>query len=130
MVRSLFRDKRLRSVPRVLIVEDSKTLAGLLKQAFNDNQYRAETAFDGREAAEKFNRTDYDLVVLDYHLPDTLGDKLLLLFREKRPQTAVIIMTADPQPEVAHRCMKSGAFACLRKPFETEYLLEVCAKAR
>lgn len=126
----LFRHEPLEYLPGVLIVEDSKTLAGLLAQAFDGHGYHAETAFDGKEACEKFDRILYDVVILDYHLPDMLGEELLVRFRAKRPQTVVIVMTADPRPELALQCMNNGAFAYLRKPFDTKHLLELCEKAR
>ena len=75
-VRAILSGKRVRTPLRVLIVEDSKTLAGILKKAFAANGYQADTALTARAAAEAFAKTTYDVAVLDYHLPDGSGDAL------------------------------------------------------
>ncbi len=128
-VRALLAGKQARRLPRALIVEDSKTLAGLLKKAFAAHGYRADTALSVREAEDAFARTAYDVAVLDYHLPDGTGDALLDAFRTDRPDCVCLMMTTDPTPELALDWMKRGAAAYLRKPFEPEFLIELCAKA-
>ena len=115
---------------RVLIVEDSKTLAGVLKNSFEAHGYRADKALTAKAAVEAFKQSAYDVAVLDYHLPDGLGDALLNGFKESRPDCVCIMMTTDPGPELALEWMKKGAAAYLRKPFDPEYLIEVCAAAR
>ncbi len=125
-----------------------KILAGLLKKAFAAHGYRADTALSVREANAAFAGKAYDVAVLDYRLPDGTGDALLDAFRTGRPACAehlsavwaqagadrpdcvCLMMTTDPTPELALDWMKRGAAAYLRKPFEPEYLIKLCAKAR
>jgi len=129
-VKALLSGKEARRLPRALIVEDGKTLAGLLKKAFAAHGYAADTALSVREAEAAFVKTAYDVAVLDYHLPDGAGDSLLDVFRARRPDCVFVMMTTDPTPELALAWMKRGAAAYLRKPFEPEYLIDLCAKAR
>ncbi len=130
MARALLLGREVRRRPRVLIVEDGKALAGMLKKAFDAHGYRADTAFTFREAQAAFSRTDYDLAVLDYHLPDGTGEALLEDFLKQRPECVCLMMTTDPTPELALSWMKKGASAYLRKPFEAEFLIELCVRAR
>jgi PAS domain S-box-containing protein len=129
-VQAILSGKRVRPPLRMLIVEDSQTLAGIIKKAFAAHGYQADTALTVREAAASFARTAYDVAVLDYHLPDGLGDTLLDAFRSQRPDCACLMMTNDTRPELALDWMKRGAAAYLKKPFQTDYLIELCARAR
>ncbi len=127
-VRALLSGSSLRFGRRVLIVEDSTALAKALQQVFAAHGYHADTAFTARTAAEAFSGEAYDIALLDYHLPDAKGDGLLADFRLKRPDCVCLMMTTDPSPELALAWMKQGAAAYLRKPFDPEYLIEVCAR--
>ena len=129
-VRMLLRGERPQKCLRVLIVEDDKDLAGLLKVAFEANGYWADIAVTGREAEDKFKNNALDVVVLDHHLADTQGDKLLVTFKQQRPDTVYLAMTGDSRPELALEWMKLGAAAYVNKPFAPQYLIELCAKAR
>jgi signal transduction histidine kinase/DNA-binding response OmpR family regulator len=130
LTRALLAGKETRPLPRVLIVEDSRTLAGLLKKTYTAHGFRADTAFTVREAREAFASKPYDTAILDYHLPDGKGDTLLDPFHDKQPSCVCLMMTTDPTPELALSWMKQGAAAYLRKPFDPALLMELCARAR
>ena len=115
-------------LPRILIVEDSPTLAGILSDAFASHGYRTDTALTGAEAIEKFTAGTYDVAVLAYPLPDMESDALLEFFRKTNSNVICIIMTLDPRPELALKWMQQGAVAYVRMPFEPEYLIELCAR--
>ncbi len=129
-VQSILNKKQVQKPLRVLIVEDSKTLAGMLKKAFAANGYEADTALTFWAATDAFAKIAYDVAVLDYYLPDGMGDALLDEFRAERPECVCIMMTTDPSPELAMDWMKRGAAAYLRKPFNPGYLIELCSNAR
>ncbi|MBI5844963.1 MAG: response regulator [Deltaproteobacteria bacterium] len=116
--------------PRVLIVEDSKALAQILQHTYNTHGYQARTAASLREALETFRQADFDLALIDYYLSDGHGDTLLTTFSSIRPDCVCIMMTADPDPGLSLGWMKKGASDYLRKPFDPDYLMEVCARAR
>ncbi|MBF0228445.1 MAG: response regulator [Desulfamplus sp.] len=116
--------------PFVLIVEDSPTIAGILKRAFQSKGYRADIALNTRDAAKYFSNTKYDVAIIDYHLPDNMGDILLDSFHNQNLNCVYLMMTNDPKPELALDWIKRGASAYIRKPFEPEYLIELCTKAR
>ncbi len=133
---------------RVLIVEDSRTLTGVLKNVFEAHGYGVDTALSFREAIKRLSCSErdlrripgfglrdgkssglYDLAVIDYHLPDGKGDALLNRLRAKMRDCVCIMMTSDSDSGLALAWMKQGAAAYLRKPFQPEYLIELCAKA-
>ncbi|MEI7848652.1 MAG: PAS domain S-box protein, partial [Chloroflexota bacterium] len=92
--------------------------------------YQAHTALTVHEAQNLLDQTAYDIAVIDYHLPDGLGDELLQALHEKYPDCVCMMVTADPQPELALTWMQMGAAAYLHKPFEPEYLIALCERAR
>lgn len=128
--RALMQGNVLHPLPRVLIVEATQALAGLLHNSFTKNGYHADTAFSVHEAQEYLTETPCDVAVLEYKLPDGNGDTLLDSFRIQRPDCVCLMITSDPTPELALDWMKRGASAYLRKPFEPESLIELCARTR
>jgi PAS domain S-box-containing protein len=129
-VQSILKGRRAKISPRALIVDDNTALAELLQEAFAANGYKADMAPTVRAAVEAFKKTTYDVIVLDYHLPDGTGDTLLDAFRVQRPDCVCIMMTTDSEPELALDWMKRGAAAYVHKPFQSDYLMELCARAR
>ena len=116
--------------PKVLIVEDSPTLAGLLERTFQDHGYLAASALSGEEGRRRFQDLSPELVILDYHLPDLSGEHLLCDFNRAACRPAVIMMTTDANPTLATRFLRLGANGYLRKPFDPRYLVELGAKVR
>ncbi|MDD5309547.1 MAG: response regulator [Deltaproteobacteria bacterium] len=129
-VHTLLRGESRRHAVRVLVVEGDWALAGILKRAFAAHGYQAEAALTASEAGRMFAAASYDVAILNQHLPDGMGDTLLERFRTERPACICIMTTADVAPELALEWMKRGAAEYARAPFEPEYLIELCARAR
>ena len=129
-VLEILRGQRMPVPQRALIVEASKHQAALLGNAFAAEGFTVDTALTVREADEAIARTAYDIAIIDYSLPDGNGDALLERSRNTHPDCVCIMTTADPQPELSLDWMSKGAAACVRKPFEPSYLLQVCDQTR
>lgn len=129
-VKKLLTGETPRKVNHVLIVEDSKGIADLLAEAFTSHGYHVDTAPTGQEALCLLPETQPDIVILDYHLPDTDGDLLIEKFLKCNPRCTAAVITADPNPDLAVQVMKLGARAYVRKPFDPEYLITLCENAR
>lgn len=115
---------------RVLVVEDDETRAKTVRNTFYAHGCPADNAFTRQEALEKFHNTPYDVAVIDHHLPDGNGEELLDAFHAQRPDAVLIMTTSDPSTKSSMNWIKRGAAACLRKPYEPEYLIEMCGRAR
>jgi len=115
---------------RVLVVEDDAGLRALLAEGFMAYGYRVESARTGAAALSLCEAEPPDVIVLDYHLPDTQGDALLDQFHHRHPASAVIMITGDPRPDLALDWMRRGASGYARKPFQLEYLIQLCEGAR
>jgi PAS domain S-box-containing protein len=115
---------------RVLVVEDTKSLAAIFEKALCSEGYKVDKAYTVYTALEALNTNSYDLALIDYHLPDGSGDTLLDMCCTIRPNCVCIMMTGDPKTALAVDWMKRGAAAYLKKPFALDYLIEICARAR
>ena len=129
-VRAILNGEQVRHPLRILIVDDSAEFCKMLMDAFENHGYHAAMALTAKEATEAFAKTAYDVAVLDYHLPDQLGDALLVEFRAMRPDCVCLMVTGDTEPALALDWMKKGAAAYLQKPFRPDYIIELCARAR
>lgn len=117
--------KMSRSEVSILVVEDSKTQATILKHLLESAGYRAEVASNGREALEMLHHHIPTLVLTDIVMPEMNGYELCQEIKSN-PSTGsipVILVTQlyDPQDVIAG--LESGADNFIIKPYENEYLL-------
>jgi DNA-binding NtrC family response regulator len=114
---------------RVLIVEDEKRIRWSVKSRLEEEGFHVDEAADGKVAFEKLNADDYDLLMLDYRLPDTTGLEILEQVAATWPEISVIMMTAYGTVESAVQAMKLGAFDYLTKPVNMDELAIIARKA-
>lgn len=114
---------------KVLIVDDDKTLCQLLNEELKSEGFNSEYVFNGKEALEKLNHTNYDLILLDLEMPNINGDQVLDSLKEYNHSTQVIVLTAKYDVKTAIRTIKAGAFDFLTKPYEIEELLSSIERA-
>ncbi|MGM0419057.1 MAG: response regulator [Thermodesulfobacteriota bacterium] len=130
VVKNLIKGQNPKEKLRILIVEDSISQARFIKESFLKNGAHADVAPDIKTANDFYKNYNYDVAVIDYYLPDGKGDILLKEFLLVKSDSVCIMMTTDPDPELAIKWMKLGAAAYLLKPFKSEYLIELCMRAR
>lgn len=106
---------------RILIVEDDRDIARLIKIALDNAGYSADTACDGAEGADMLERKSYNLVLLDIMMPNVDGFELFSYVKEYK--TPVIFITARGGIEDKTKAFRMGADDFLVKPFEIEELL-------
>ena len=116
---------------RVLVIEDSRTLADALVDGLQDEAMAVDVAYEGLEAAAKLDLHAYDVVVLDRDLPGIHGDTLCRMITERENSAMVLILTASGQPAERASGLGLGADDYLSKPFHfPELVLRVRALAR
>ncbi|MBB6715747.1 response regulator [Clostridium gasigenes] len=102
---------------RILIVDDEKNIRIALKQCFKGENYKVEMVNDGKEAIEKLKNDRYELILMDYQMPNKNGLEVLEDIRKNNIETRVIIMTAYGTVDIAVDSMKLGAVDFISKPF-------------
>ncbi|HEX2021340.1 MAG TPA: response regulator [Candidatus Thermoplasmatota archaeon] len=95
---------------RILLVDDNIDHVQLAMRALRaEPTWRVDTARLGAEAIERAAEEAYDLVLLDYRLPDLTGLEVLQRMRKARGDLAVILMTSQGSEEVAIQALSAGA---------------------
>ena len=107
---------------RVLVVEDEKSISGLIKAILTANGYDVITASTGNEAFSMISSHCPDLVVLDLGLPDMDGMQLLKAVRQWS-KVPVVVVSARSHERDKVAALDAGADDYLTKPFGTEELL-------
>lgn len=116
---------------RVLVVEDSASLADVLVEGLRDQGMAVDSAHDGLEAAAKLGVNAYDVVVLDRDLPGLHGDVLCQMITSSEQRAMVIMLTAADAPPDRVAGLGLGADDYLGKPFHfPELVLRIRALAR
>ena len=110
---------------KLLVVDDEKEFADLLKKRLEINGYEVVTAHDGQEGLEKVKAEKPDLIILDLMLPKIDGYKVCgLLKRDNRfRHIPIILFTARAQEADIKLGQEVGAEAYLTKPYVSETLL-------
>ena len=79
---------------KILIVDDDQSILRLYQEELEEDGYEIVTAASGTEGLATFEAEEFDLVMLDIHLPDIDGIKLLRQMKEKKPRMPIIMSTA------------------------------------
>src|SRR5260221_5566987 len=107
----------------ILVVEDERRLANLLKRVLTEERHVVDVAYDGAEGLHLAASGTYDLVVLDVMLPEVDGIQICRTMRAERVDSAVLMLTARGAIEDRVTGLNVGADDYLTKPFAMEELL-------
>lgn len=102
----------------VLLVDDEGFFISLIASQLTDEYgFKVDTAFSGKEAVEKISsaKRAYDVILMDYMMPEMSGLNVLQWMHEQKNQTPVVMLTAAGSENVAVEAMKLGAYDYLRK---------------
>jgi two-component system OmpR family response regulator len=112
---------------RILIVEDEEKMARMLARVLREEGYVVETAGDGRTGLARALGDSFDLLIVDWMLPERSGVQIVRGLRAADVETAVLMLTARDQVEDRVEGLDAGADDYLPKPFA---LPELLARAR
>ncbi|HEX5434460.1 MAG TPA: sigma-54 dependent transcriptional regulator [Candidatus Angelobacter sp.] len=107
----------------ILIIDDEMAIRESLETLLEFEGYSVQSAESGEEGLARLAETPFDLVLLDFALPDRNGVEILADIRSRDPQLAVIMITAYGTVDNAVRAMQSGATNFIQKPWDNEKLL-------
>jgi len=115
----------------ILVVEDERRLANLIRRALEEEGHVVDVAHDGAEGLDVATATDYDLLVLDLMLPHIDGIEIAKRLRAAKNDVRILMLTARDAVEDRVLGLESGADDYLMKPFSfSELLARVRALAR
>jgi putative PEP-CTERM system response regulator len=121
--------QKAKSKEKILIVEDDiNTLHGLA-EILEDEGFDITKAKNAKIAQTMFKKTEFQVVLMDYLLPDIDGLELSKILLEQRPDVKIIMMTAFGTVKNAVNAMKMGIYDYLTKPINLDELLIILRRA-
>ena len=113
----------MKSNKKILLVEDDPNFGRILKDYLTINNYEVLLAVNGIEGFEKFNKSEFDLCILDIMMPFKDGLTLAKEIREINETVPLIFLTAKNLKDDVLKGYRIGADDYLTKPFDSEILL-------
>jgi CheY-like chemotaxis protein len=116
----------------ILIIEDEKELAEILRDELSSQNYRVVTAHNGREGLDLLQTVEPDLIICDRAMPLMSGYELLERIRGAYPQYAnlpFVFLTALADPRDRHSVDHLNPTAYLEKPVNFDKLTNTVKKA-
>jgi len=107
---------------KILVVDDERHVVRLLKEFLSSKNYEVYTAMNGMEAIEKVKEVNPHIVFLDILMPGMGGLDCLKEIMKLNPKTAVVMLTAVIDEELALRALQLGADDYITKPVDLKYI--------
>jgi signal transduction histidine kinase/DNA-binding NarL/FixJ family response regulator len=101
---------------RILIVDDNKENLEVTKTLLKESLVQVDTALSGRQCLALAERHHYDLILMDYMMPELDGLETLRLLRKKGVDTPAVAVTANILPGTKETLLGAGFAAFLTKP--------------
>ena len=113
---------------KMLVVEDEKAQREMLEGFLIQQGFTVSSVDGGKRALDAIRAEPFDLVFLDYKMPQMNGLETLQGMRKINPELVVVMMTAYGTIETAVQAMKEGAADYLTKPIDLDELLLLIEK--
>ena len=107
---------------RILVIEDERDLAHLIRRGLTEEGYAVDVAYDGDEGEYMAGEAPYDAIVLDIMMPKKNGFDVCSALRKKKIDARVLMLTGRDSVADRVRGLDTGADDYLVKPFEFEEL--------
>ncbi|MBX3157941.1 MAG: response regulator transcription factor [Deltaproteobacteria bacterium] len=108
---------------KILLVEDDERMAGLVRRGLVEEGHQVDVCRRGADAAAQATSVRYDVVLLDWGLPDVDGVSVLRRWRERGMTIPVLMLTARGSVGERVTGLRAGADDYLTKPFDFDELL-------
>lgn len=115
--------------PWVLLVDDDPNILDTVKDILEEHHYVVGTAMRGDQAIQLLDQKPYNIVVVDFQLPDLTGLELARKVRERDEHTCVILMTGHASLEMAVKAIQEAVYDYLIKPVDPAQLQRTIERA-
>ena len=115
----------------MLIVDDNPVNRRIVTLLLRGRLQDVDVAFTGSQALSKFMQKQYDVILMDIHMPEMNGYESATAIRlyeaenYSKKRSVIIAMTASEEGEVISRCYDAGMDAYLGKPFLVQQLFDI-----
>ena len=109
---------------KILLVEDDIDLSDTLKDWLECINHTVDTAYNGVDALAKMQSGTYDIIVLDWQLPEMLGVEVCRQYRSGGGKDRVLMLTGNRDQSAREAGISAGADDYLPKPFNLDQLMK------
>lgn len=113
----------------ILVVDDDSTVTEALSLILIDAGFQVLTAHNFAASIAILSKTQFDLVITDFRLPDATGIDVITHVKSETPETEVILMTGHGSVDITIEAIKRGAYYYLEKPFALDRLYTLVERA-
>ena len=113
--------------PRVLVIDDEKSLLKIMRRFLEKLNFEPDLAETGEKGLDLFkeNPKAYDVLIIDYNLPDQTNSEFLPLLRSINPDVKIILSTGYAVEEIAQEFSHIRIDGTLQKPFSFTDLKDI-----
>ncbi|MGM0601949.1 MAG: response regulator [Bacillota bacterium] len=108
---------------KILAVDDEKDILFTLEAVADAAGFNITTTSLGRKALEYIQKEKFDLLMVDYHMPDINGLKLVKEIRKINNTISILVLTVDESLDLAEKFLDAGADDFANKPIRTADLI-------
>ncbi len=108
---------------KILIIDDNQEILFGLEKLLNEAHFTTITAINLQKAKEALEKQEYDLIILDWMLPDGSGVEFLAQMRKEFYSTSVLLLSSKSEIDEKVEALDAGADDYLAKPFSNIELL-------
>lgn len=109
---------------RILLADDSVTIQKVIELTFMDEDYDVKAVSNGDEAIQSLSEYGPDFVIADVHMPGANGYEVCRRSKEMRPAVPVLLLVGTFEPFDEAQARAAGAESHLKKPFDSQELLQ------
>jgi DNA-binding NtrC family response regulator len=116
---------------RVLVVEDESLIRWAVVEILSEAGHTVFQATDAATALQALRQTSdsFDVVLLDFRLPDSDDLSLLERIRQQAPMSAIVMMTAFGTAEMTAQAKSLGVYEVIAKPFDVATIADLLVDA-
>jgi CheY-like chemotaxis protein len=113
---------------RVLVVDDEQIVCDSVEMMLSFDGHSVRTATRGAEALARLDQEPFDLILIDYAMPEMKGDELARRIKQRYPALPIVMITAHAELLESTGVPLPGVAMIISKPFMLEALREAVAK--
>lgn len=107
---------------KILLVEDDKDLADMVCKWLANQHHNVEHTDDGQDGLSRAKTYEYDLIILDWNLPNVTGYEILCAYRANGGRSPVLLLTGNDKITDIEKGLDAGADDYVTKPFHAREL--------
>lgn len=112
---------------KILIVDDEREITENIAEFLQRKGYSADVAFDGKRAWDLIKTNNYDIVFLDFNMPELTGLEVIEYIKKNNIKTKTVMITAYPEMEEFF-AKRLGADEYITKPYQLQTLEDIIIK--